>query len=27
MKHYEKIPDIKEATEEDYLIENLDWEE
>lgn len=27
MKHYENIHDIKEATEEDYLIENLDWEE
>lgn len=27
LKHYENIPDIKEATEEDYLVENLDWEE
>ncbi|MBC5658705.1 SIR2 family protein [Anaerosacchariphilus sp. NSJ-68] len=26
LKHYEKIPLIKEITEQDYLIENLDWE-
>lgn len=26
MKHYENISS-KEATEEDYLVENLDWEE
>lgn len=25
-KHYESISDVKEATEEDYLVENLDWE-
>ena len=27
MRHYENISDIKEATEDDYLIENLDWDE
>lgn len=27
MKHYESMPDIKEATAEDYLVENLDWED
>lgn len=27
LKHYENIPNMKEATEEDYLVENLDWEE
>ena len=27
MKHYEKIPNIIMATEDDYLVENLDWED
>lgn len=26
MKNYEKLPKIQKASEEDYLIENLDWE-
>lgn len=27
MKHYENIPNVKVATEEDYSVENLDWED
>lgn len=27
MKHCEKLPNIKNASEEDYLVENLDWED
>lgn len=27
IRHYEDISFMKEATEEDYLVENLDWEE
>lgn len=27
MKHYEKLPNIKNASAEDYLVENLDWED
>lgn len=25
-KHFDYVPDIQNATEEDYLVENLDWE-
>ena len=27
LKHYEMIPSIQDASEEDYLVENLDWED
>lgn len=27
LKHYEKIPSVANVSEEDYLVENLDWEE
>lgn len=26
-RHYEKLSDIRKATEEDYMVENLDWED
>lgn len=26
-KHYEKINNIQKVTEEDYMVENLDWED
>ena len=26
LQHYDYISDIKSATKEDYLVENLDWE-
>lgn len=27
LKHYESIPDVANVSEEDYLVENLDWED